>query len=257
VISITLGVLAGILASALVAVAKKLIELLRHRRKFGHLYSLTSGVSRIQVVVPSLEAPVFIPQGVTEAARVPKNVKVMPMAEGTAIAELLSVLHGLGRGEIQLVSQENYQDNAGLTVSVGGPSLNSVSRSLLQNSFPKFSIKYPAHVASYGSTVFAPLIDSEGNLTEDYGFAAVGRTSGGNRCIVLCGVWAFGTQIATTSLLRLPLRSDARRLFARKESFFIVSYGRVEGLWPGDIQVVEIRRDNTVDRQGAGELAKL
>jgi len=241
--SLIVGVIAGILVSLLGASAKKLADMARYRRNFGYLYALLAGAKRIQIVVPSLEAPVFVPQGTTQIAKVPKNVKVMPLAEGTAIAQLVSALHRLRNADVQIVSQENYQDTGGLTISVGGPSLNSVSRILLDYSFPKFSIKYPEHIASYGSTTFSPSTNSEGDLTEDYGFVAVGRTVGGSRGVVICGVWAFGTQIAAASLLHLPRKSEARRLFVRKEDFFMVSHARVNGLWPGNVEIVEIRHE--------------
>lgn len=124
---LTINIIAGLLLSTAGALAARGFEARRRRRRYGHLHLLTAGVRRIQIVVPSLNVDDFLPQGSSIRAMVPPNVRVMPMAEGGAIAQLVMTLSSVRNCTVQLVPQESFQDDADLTISVGGPSLNRVS----------------------------------------------------------------------------------------------------------------------------------
>lgn len=223
------------------AIAALLADRFRRRRRLGHLYALAGKARRIQIVVPSLNVSEFTPQGAQSVARVPTNIRVMPMAEGGAIAQLMSALHSIGKENIELVSQETYQNDADFTISIGGPSLNSASAGILRDGFPRFSIKYPEHIASYGTTTFSPEITSDGELREDYGFLACSRPRPDRYCIVVCGVWAAGTQMAVSALLAAERKSEITKRMIKRETFFAVVHGEVRGLVQEAVQTVEVR----------------
>lgn len=237
-----LSIIGGLLLTLLGVIGARTSEWVKRHRRLGHVYALAAGAKRTQIVVPSFNVPEFLVQGTDAPARIPPNVRLMPMAEGGAIAELILALQQAGNHEVRLVTQNNYQDSEGLTICVGGPSVNSVSRDVLRRCFPDFKIKYPEHVASYGSTTFLPSTDTDGSLLEDYGFIAVTKTPRGNRCLVVCGVWAPGTQIATTTLLSIGRSSEASRLIKSGEDFFVVSHAKIDGLEQHDVQLIELRR---------------
>jgi hypothetical protein len=236
------SVISGALLAFLGVVATRTVEWAKRRRRLGHLYALASKGKRVQIIIPSFNVPEFLVQGTNAPARIPPNVRLMPMAEGGAIAELVQALHQMGKYEVRLVTQNNYQDSSSLTICIGGPSVNSISREILRLAFPAFNIRYPEHIASYGTTTFVPSKSPDGSLLEDYGFMAVTRTPRGSNCLVLCGVWAPGTQIATTTLLSLKHHSEVARLIREGKEFFAVSYARVNGLEQHDSQLIELRR---------------
>jgi hypothetical protein len=236
-----ISVISGLLLSALGAVSVKTVQMVKQQRRLGHLTSLMQNVRRVQVVIPSFEVGDFLPRGAVERAAIPPNIKVLLMPEASAVADLLAALYEAGASQIDVVRQEDFRDD-GLTISLGGPSVNSISADLLRRSFPDFRIKYPEHIASYGSTSFVASTDDKGELVEDYGFLASSRTATGHRCIVLCGVWAFGTRIAATTLIRMPRRSRMRKMLRSGIPFLAVIHGQVDGFATEHPNVVEIRR---------------
>jgi hypothetical protein len=77
-------------------------------------------------------------------------------------------------------------------------------------------------------------------VIEDYGFVltATWGTSRA-RCIVLCGILAFGTGIATQAVLDLKqIDKRAVKDIARSEPCLLVFRGRVSGFMIYDIQLV-------------------
>ena len=164
----------------------------------------------------------------------------MPMAEGGAIAQIVTMLHWIGCRDYHLVPQEGFDDDANLTISVGGPSVNAVSANILQTYFPAFRIEYPGHVASYGTMTFDSAKAADGTLREDYGFIASVTGQSGRRYVVLCGVWAMGTQIATDALLNLPRDSEVSNDLRHDRNVFAVTHGTVTGLSHGHAEVVGV-----------------
>ena len=113
------------------------------------------GFARFMRGRTSFSVPDFEISGVKEKATIPTNVVVMPMAEGRGIAELVKTFQsGFPHVDIEFVSQGAFEDDGTSFISSGGPSVNSVSERLPENYCPLFSIKYPDHIASYGSTVY-------------------------------------------------------------------------------------------------------
>src|SRR2546423_2994288 len=232
------GVISSVIAVGLTVLVSRLYEQTRLRRQLGHLLKLAAQ-RQVQLVVPGFELREFSVQGSGAIARIPPNVRVMPMAEGAAIADLVRTLRGLGIDDIALVTQDAFRADAPLTISVGGPSVNSVTRAILSQRFPQFTLHYPEHRVTYGSTSLDPELDSDGNLTEDYGFVAITTTAAGERAVLLYGIWAHGTRIATTALLRCISRgSDASDAIYRRDSFILVAHAEVDGLEQAETQIV-------------------
>lgn len=238
---IVINLIAGLLLAGLGVVATKLFEVARRQRKDGHIYKLVGKNARVQVVVPSFDVTEFLPRGATERVVVPPNLLAMPMAEGGAIAALVTMVDGLRRGHVHLVPQKAFQDNATLTISIGGPSVNSVSADILHRYFPIFRIKYPEHIASFGSMTFQPATDADGALVEDFGFIASVTADNGRKYLVLCGVWSMGTQIATDALLDVPRHSPVRRYLHKGVSFMAVAHGTVDGLSHRNVEIVHVQ----------------
>lgn len=234
------SLVSGLILSALGALALKLSQLAKRQRRLGHLADMAKRGRSVQIVLPGFELHDFLPRGTTERAKIPRNMLVMPMAEGSSIAQLTAAFHEIGAPDVKIVRQEEYQD-AGLTISIGGPSVNSISHQLLRRTFPEFHIKYPEHIASFGSTWFVADTDSDGALVEDYGFIGFGISPSGNPWVVLCGVWAPGTQMATTALVNLARRSEIRQMIRRRKEFFAVVYGKVDGFVQHSLQIVQVR----------------
>lgn len=236
------SLLNGLLLAGLGAAATKGYEAWKRHRENGHLYSLLPKKGRVQIVVPGFDVKDFIPLGSTERAIVPPNLRAMPMAEGGAIAQVVTMLNSLGRLDPELVAPDAFQDNCPLTISFGGPSVNPISGNLLHTYFPSFTIKYPEHIASYGSTTYEPARAADGSLVEDYGFiASATAETGRRRYLVLCGVWSMGTQIATDALLDLPRGSEVRGDLQGGTAFLAVAHGTVHGLSHGNVRIESVR----------------
>lgn len=237
--AIILPILAAFLIAALGAAGQRLREWVLKHRRLGHLYVLCGRADRVQVVIPGFPVARFRIANAT--AEIPPNVPVMPMAEGGAIAQLIRGLNEIGQRDVELVSSANFRDDSDVTISIGGPSVNEISGKLLADGFPSFTLQYPQHVASYGTTTFLPERLDDESLREDYGFIAVGRTDNHHRFVVLCGVWAPGTQIATTALLELDRRSEVASLLRGGHNFFAVAHGKITGLEMTGVRVIEVR----------------
>jgi hypothetical protein len=236
------NLVAGLLLAGLGAAATKGYEIWKRHRENGHLYSLVPRKGRVQIVVPGFDVKDFMPLGSTERAIVPPNLRAMPMSEGGAIAQVITMLNSLGRLDTQLVAPEAFQDNCPLTISFGGPSVNPVSGDILRTYFPSFAIKYPEHIASYGSMTYQPARAADGSLVEDYGFiASVTAETGRRRYLVLCGVWSMGTQIAADALLDLPRGSEVRGDLRDGTAFLAVAHGSVHGLSHGNVRIQTVR----------------
>ena len=236
------GVPGNLLSAGLAFAAAQLYARWRRRSSLGHLARLAQGRS-VQIIIPDFQVADFSIQGTTARARIPLNVRVMPMAEGAAIAELVQSLRAIGVRKVILATQHDYQDTFDLTITVGGPSVNRVSGQVLGRCFPAFHLKYPEHIAAYGSMSLEPKFDAAGALLEDYGFIGVGRTLAGKRCIVLCGIWAPGTYIATVALLRkVPRRSEASNLIKADADFMVISHAELVDLSIGEARIVALHR---------------
>lgn len=232
-----LNILAGLITAGLgfslgVGYAK-----IRALRRLWHLERLIPRDRRVQLVLPSAQVKSFLVKGESTEAYFPSNVLIMPMPEGEAIANLVDSLRNLSRTvHVDLTTDEKVSNCYGLTISVGGPSVNQYSRRLLTTDYPKFNLKYPEHVASYGSTTFFPQRGKSDDLLEDYGFLFCSHHDAKHCCIVLCGVWGTGTRAAVQGLIQMPSFCDAARSLATSSRTFLVFRTHISGLEAGPVQ---------------------
>ncbi|MFH8381918.1 hypothetical protein ACH4E7_13370 [Kitasatospora sp. NPDC018058] len=208
--------------------------------RYGFLRALLAPYSRVQIITPSLEVAEFAyaTEGCLLASREPRNVLFMPMAEARAIAQLIDLLRKVNRkATIELVVA-GAQDPRMPTFSIGGPSVNSYSGGVLDVVFPDFRIEYPdAARARWGGMTFEALCNAAGELIRDHGFIFVTRTPRHAPCIVLCGVFAFGSAMAVEALATANRTSPLAALFRSGEKGFVAVEGRVIGLDTVDVTV--------------------
>lgn len=210
--------------------------------RYGHIRALLRRAERVQIIVSNVEITRFkfakVDTKDVVQMNVPPNVLYMPMPEGRAVAELASLLHTVNpKIAVQLVTADNHDPRA-LTLSIGGPSVNTFTARVLNEEFPDFAIDYPAaRRAKYEGHIFETLRDDSNRLVRDYGFIFSTQTIRGAPCLIFCGVRAFGTAMAVELFKSLPSRSDAARLIGRSRKAFIVADGRVEGLAEVDVRM--------------------
>lgn len=229
--ALTISIAAGLVVALILGASSRVRALVALRIQYGHLRALANVQGPINIVVPSFPLERFTIDGVPGTVAIPPNVTVMPLAEGEAIGELLRTLTRLfPQREVNLQPHASYSVGPGLTIAVGGPSVNVVSRRALDKWFPEFRLRYPEHVATLGSVTYNPDRASDDSLTEDYGFVAVGPSDGACRVVVLCGVWAPGTLAATRCLLGLRARSDAAKSVGSAERTLLVSRASIDEL---------------------------
>lgn len=208
--------------------------------RYGFLRALLAPYSRVQIITPSIEVAEFAltSDGCQLTSRGPKNVLFMPMAEARAIAELTDLLRKVNRkATIELVVA-GAQDPRMPTFSIGGPSVNAYSGGVLDAVFPDFAIEYPeAARARWGGMTFEALFNPAGELIRDHGFVFVTRTPRHAPCVVLCGVFAFGSAMAVEALTAASRNSPLAALFRSGEKGFAAVEGRVIGLDTVDVTV--------------------
>lgn len=95
----------------------------------------------------------------------------------------------------------------------------------------KCQIDYPDAIqARYEGIIFETDRDSAtGYITRDYGFIFSYLSPSGERFIVVCGILAFGSQIAVETLLSLSAKSEAGKLLYESPKAFIAILGHVDG----------------------------
>lgn len=224
------------MVAALTLAATTIYARYRLRSAMGHLRNLGGG-GRVVIVLPEFQSHSFVVD--SKRVSIPSNVRLMPMAEGWAIAKLVEGLKQAGYSKVSLASQDSYLEGDALTICVGGPSVNRVTKSILQESFTHFELRYPQHEASLRSTHFKPRRSGSGELVEDFGFIAVTRVHGRGRCLLLFGVWAPGTLIAATALLEtIKPRSEVALAIADSSSLLIVAHAPVLGMDVGNVRVL-------------------
>ncbi|MFD7908392.1 hypothetical protein ACFVSN_25095 [Kitasatospora sp. NPDC057904] len=208
--------------------------------RYGFLRALLAPYSRVQIITPSIEAAefAFARDGLRLTARAPKNVLFMPMAEARAIAQLIDLLRKVNRkATIELVAA-GAQDPRMPTFSIGGPSVNPYTEGVLGAVFPDFRIEYPqAARARWGGMTFEALYNASDELIRDHGFIFVTRTPRHAPCVVLCGVFAFGSAMAVEALAGAGRKSPLAALFRSGEKGFVAVEGRVIGLETVDVTV--------------------
>lgn len=209
-------------------------------RRLGHLRQLSKLDDLVQIVIPDFGISTFVPQTGTQRARIPTNVRVMPLAEGEAIGNLVSTLREAGYKKIELINQNQYQDSAPLTFSVGGPSVNSVTGDVMENEFPAFGMTYPQHTATVGSVSLKPKSDASGALLEDFGFTALVKSSRQHTVICVFGVWALGTKVSIDALIAAKESPSFVKALKGGGPALVVSEAKFQGLAQKDLRVATI-----------------
>ncbi|MCG6496601.1 hypothetical protein, partial [Kitasatospora sp. A2-31] len=124
------------------------------------------------------------------------------------------------------------------TFSIGGPSVNTYSAGVLGAAFPDFRMDYPeAARARWGGMTFEAQYNAADELIRDHGFVFVTRTPRHAPCVVLCGVFAFGSAMAVEALAAATRKSPLAALFRSGEKGFAAVEGRVIGLDTVDVTV--------------------
>lgn len=214
------------------------------------LFLSVAGNGSLTVVVPSFSSPTFVVDHVQRRVSIPSNVLLVPLGDAFAIAALIdSALTTAPRLRPILVTAGSSPSLDGSFVCIGGASVNAVTQKLLDRSdFCPFAIEYPKHIGTDKQTKarYLPTVDSQGHLTEDYGFGVVRKNPWAPKSrIVLCfGVWAPGTTIAVRALLESLKWSNRRtplgRMLRGGDDVAFVARARIDGLHldPPDVVVV-------------------
>jgi hypothetical protein len=235
VLNILAGLITAVIGFGFGITYSRIRALQRHR----HLERLIPPDRRVQLVLPSTQVKSFLVKGESKEAHFPSNVSIMPMPEGEAIAVLVDCLRSLPGGvRVDLTTDDRVSNSYGLTISIGGPSVNHYSRNLLATDHPLFALKYPEHEAAYGSTTFVPKRGQSDDLLEDYGFLFSCRRDAQHRYIVACGVWGTGTRAAVRGLIEMQPSSDAARSLTSASRTFLAFQTHISGLEAGPARLL-------------------
>jgi len=231
-----LNILGELAVVVLTFVAGQASVLLNRRRKLGYLRDWIGKSDGVYIVLsnflPYVEENEFF-------RLMPKNVVFMPASEGAAVARLVIALRTVSRKvDIHFVSKEYPINPHHLPViCIGGPSVNAVSKEILEKNHAEFRIKYPQHDAYVRNKLFKPATEND-EIIEDYGFLASGEFHGAPY-VVLCGVYSAGTWAAAQVFINLKERTYRKRLVSR-ENLFLVSHADVDGfeLDPDKVELI-------------------
>jgi hypothetical protein len=196
--------------------------------RYRYLKYFIGDSKQITIVLPSFDVEDFSIDGVKENAKIPLNIKLMPMNEGKAIAKISRIFQEVFPDiEILLESHKSFTASEKPFICIGGPSVNSISKSILGEHFSSFRILYPEHKAERDSIKYEPKYDSRGNLKEDFGFV-FHTPHAGTRAIVLCGVWAIGTEIACEYFFsREFTKKKIARIMKENKNFQSIIHGEI------------------------------
>lgn len=200
---------------------------LKEKKKLDHLSFITS-TGRLRIALPQLKVEYWELEELQTKSIQPPNVPLMPMAEGAAIARLISAIHRYkGACQIDFFTSNGAASDSVPIVSIGGPSVNPVSKTIISEHFPNFKLIYPEHRAKLGSLEFIPEFQPDGSLKDDYGFIFVVPNEGGENMVVLCGVWGTGTEMAARAFIDLKMNKEAAELLRLRRKCLFVAKGIV------------------------------
>jgi hypothetical protein len=232
----------GLLIALLVAAFARTDERLRVIYRFRNLRTAIHGYPRIQVVVSSIsvDAFPFEHDGVEVVHDNPPNVLFIPLPEGRAIASLIELLRRAQRkATIDVITPDKIIPTDPI-FAIGGPSVNPLTRKIVHDEFPQFSIEYPeARRAHFENMTFdARRASTDDSVEHDCGFIFITRTNKGAPIFVFCGITAFGTAAAVEWFAMAQRRSDAGILIRRVNKGFLAINAGVSDL---DLGVISLR----------------
>jgi hypothetical protein len=180
------------------------------RIRLKHLQYLLKKSKKLKIVLPVFYSPLFTSESRGRGAEIPQNIFLMPLAEGRAITKFAQAVTSINsKCEIIYQTPEEFNDDGIPFISVGGPSVNSLTESILNDSWSRFKLIYPEHYAKMGDMIFKPEI-AQNKLIRDFGFIFQTKLHSGTKSIIFCGVWALGTEISVSTYLKLFNDKDKR-----------------------------------------------
>lgn len=237
VVSIILSLIAALIFSLIAWYYKAVLQ----KWRLKHLSFLLGKSDKVKIVFPTFFCPVFLDDSVGKGAIIPKNIHLMPLAEGRAITEIAQAISVIKpKCEIVIQSSSEFDDDGTPFISIGGPSVNSVSGQIIEDHWHEFKLIYPEHFATYGGVTYKPEIE-DGKLATDFGFAFQTKIPSGSRTIVFCGVWAIGTELSVKSYLNIfkeKDKKDIRRKIEEGKNILLISEGKVSRLWANQPTII-------------------
>jgi hypothetical protein len=224
--SIIFSLIATAIATAIGWIGKKWLD----KWRLKYMNTLLNNSKSVKIIFPEFYSRTFPNSSIAKGANIPKNIDLMPLAEGRAIAQIAQAINFVSpQCEIIMQSPGEFTDDGIPFISIGGPSVNSVSGDIIYKYWTKFKLHYPEHVAQYEDVLYKPTIKEE-QLQRDFGFTFKTVTDSGTNSIVFCGVWAFGTEIAVKSYLDLSIYKenvDLKNKLNSKINLLIVSTSKI------------------------------
>ncbi|MCK4815796.1 hypothetical protein KA005_08500 [bacterium] len=231
---------------------KKLINLFPSRKIWKQIMEKGGEVS---IAVPSIEFEDFpILWSESDRAKLPKNVTLVGLFDALAVADLNNGLRNLFKDiKVTLCSASSYSHYDENIISIGGSSVNKITRDLLQERKvdKSFEIKYPEHVAidSYGNQnkkYTALKRDRDESIAKDYGFIIVAPSPFNYQkyVCILQGIWPFGTWAAAYCMVNpktTGLYKKYKLLKNKEKGFLAIIEVSVADEFPGVPQVVDVR----------------
>jgi len=204
---------------------------------------------KINLIFPSFVQSKFNIPFLNTESRIPKNVKLLPLAEGFAISEMVRVLKKIyPKKEIAFHESDSYSDKTSSFISIGGPSVNRITHILLniQKIDKYFKIVYPDHYAidRLDNVEYHAQEESE-SIVNDFGFIFFTENpfnKDAKVCIV-CGVWANGTNSAIQALISSKkLQKQIKKEMKSKKNFIFITKSNVSGNVTGKPVLVKSRQ---------------
>lgn len=237
IISIFLSLVAAAIFALIGWVGKNVLLKFRLR----HMQYLLGDADSVKIVFPTFFSPIFLEDSPGKGAVIPKNILLMPLAEARAISDITKAISiASPKSKIIFQSPEEFVDDGTPFISIGGPSVNFVSENILNEYWSSFELIYPEHYAKNGGVTYKPIIKDH-CLVNDFGFLFQTRLNSDTKSLVVCGVWAIGTELATKvylDALRIKGVKDIRNKVRKGEDIFIVSEGKVSRIWAGAPKII-------------------
>jgi hypothetical protein len=185
---------------------------MKDRHSLSYIKRLIGKETTIKIVVSGSHVGRFniVTEENAVEAIIPENVLSMAMSEGQALAELVSAIHRASRKiTIKVIPSSAFQHDGLPFISIGGPSINHVTKQMAHNYFPTYKPRMHGN-----------------KLQDDYGFVLSG-THMSTPFILIFGIWTFGAHIGAKCLLSLQKDSDAYKYLSTDRKTMLVAYGVV------------------------------
>jgi len=236
-----ISILLSIIAAAIFALIGWLGKNALQKFRLRHMQYLLGDADSVKVVLPTFFSPIFTESSPGKGAEIPKNILLMPLAEARAISDITKAISiASPKCEIVFQAPNEFVDDGIPFICIGGPSVNLVSGNILDEYWPSFHLVYPEHYATNGSVTYKPIIKDQ-SLVNDFGFLFQTRLSSGTKSLVVCGVWAIGTELAIKvylDVLKIKGVNDIKNKVREGRDMLIVSEGKVNRIWSGTPTII-------------------